>query len=130
MHPDSGPFRAASAPFFLEIRQYSCKKMSCATQKSLAAGHIVSFQIHPAQSSSPPQRRARTASSTGCAGACSGRSLLVIAHRLPTIADADQIFVVDRGEIVQQGTHDELVAVDGLYRRFVVERRQAAGWKV
>ena len=63
-------------------------------------------------------------------GACSGRSLLVIAHRLSTIADADQIFVVDRGEIVQQGTHDELVAVDGLYRRFVVERRQAAGWKV
>ena len=32
--------------------------------------------------------------------------------------------------IVQQGTHDELVAVDGLYRRFVVERKQAAGWKV
>ena len=37
---------------------------------------------------------------------------------------------VDHGEIVQQGTHDELVAVDGLYRRFVVERQQAAGWKV
>ena len=34
------------------------------------------------------------------------------------------------GEIIQQGTHDELVAVDGLYRRFVVERKQAAGWKV
>ncbi len=33
--------------FFLEIRQYSCEKMSCATQKSLAAGHIMSFQIHP-----------------------------------------------------------------------------------
>lgn len=32
--------------------------------------------------------------------------------------------------VVQQGTHDELVAVDGLYRRFVVERQQAAGWKV
>ena len=31
---------------------------------------------------------------------------------------------------VQQGTHDELVAVDGLYRRFVVERRQAVGWKI
>ena len=38
--------------------------------------------------------------------------------------NADQIFVVDRGEIVQRGTHDELVAEEGLYRRFVVERRQ------
>ncbi|MEF2909021.1 MAG: hypothetical protein U0O42_07285, partial [Oscillospiraceae bacterium] len=36
-----------AASFFLEIRQYSCEKMSCATQKSLAAGHIMSFQIHP-----------------------------------------------------------------------------------
>ena len=44
--------------------------------------------------------------------------------------NADQIFVVDRGEIVQRGTHDELVAEEGLYRRFVVERQQAAGWKV
>ena len=44
--------------------------------------------------------------------------------------NADQIFVVDRSEIVQRGTHDELVAEEGLYRSFVVERRQAAGWKV
>lgn len=49
---------------------------------------------------------------------------------MKTVRNADQIFVVDRGEIVQRGTHDELVAEEGLYRRFVVERRQAAGWKV
>ena len=58
------------------------------------------------------------------------KTVTMIAHRLKTVRHADQIFVVDHGEIVQQGTHDELVAVDGLYRRFVVERQQAAGWKV
>ena len=58
------------------------------------------------------------------------KTVIMIAHRLKTVRHADQIFVVDHGEIVQQGTHDELVAVDGLYRRFVVERKQAAGWKV
>ena len=52
------------------------------------------------------------------------------AHRLKTGRHADQIFGVVHGGIVQQGTQDERVAVDGLYRRFVVERQQAAGWKV
>ena len=58
------------------------------------------------------------------------KTVIMIAHRLKTVRNADKIFVVNHGEIVQQGTHDELVAVDGLYRRFVVERKQAAGWKV
>lgn len=58
------------------------------------------------------------------------KTVIMIAHRLKAVRHADQIFVVDHGEIVQQGTHDELVAVGGLYRRFVVERQQAAGWKV
>ena len=49
------------------------------------------------------------------------RRSIMFAHRLKTVRHADQIFVVDHGEIVQPGTHDELVAVDGLYRRFVVE---------
>ena len=58
------------------------------------------------------------------------KTVIMIAHRLKTVRSADCIFVVDHGQIVQQGTHEELVVQDGIYRRFVVERKQAAGWKV
>ncbi len=58
------------------------------------------------------------------------KTILMIAHRLKTVRNADQIFVVDKGRITQRGTHDELVRQDGLYRRFVDSRRQAIGWKI
>ena len=45
--PGQRSFSRCATPFFLEIRQYSCEKMSCSAQKILAAGHIWSFQIHP-----------------------------------------------------------------------------------
>lgn len=53
------------------------------------------------------------------ADALEGRTSLVIAHRLATVRDADQILVVDRGRIVERGTHAELLAAGGLYSELV-----------
>lgn len=58
------------------------------------------------------------------------KTILMIAHRLKTIRNADQIFVIDKGQIVQHGNHDELMKQDGIYRRFVDSRIQAIGWKI
>lgn len=58
------------------------------------------------------------------------KTILMIAHRLKTIRNADQIFVIDKGRIVQNGTHDELMKQDGIYQRFVDSRIQAIGWKI
>ena len=59
-----------------------------------------------------------------------GKTLLVIAHRLNTIQNADQILVVADGRIAEHGTHAELVQQDGLYRRFTAIREQAEGWRI
>lgn len=58
------------------------------------------------------------------------KTIIMIAHRLKTVRHADQILVVDGGRIVQQGTHEELLEQDGIYRRFVIAREQAVGWKL
>lgn len=59
-----------------------------------------------------------------------GKTIVTIAHRLATIEQADQILVVDDGQIVQSGTHSELANVPGRYKDFVDIRRRSEGWKI
>lgn len=58
------------------------------------------------------------------------KTVVVIAHSLATIEHADQILVVEDGTVVQRGTHEELLAQEGVYRRFVEARAEAEGWKI
>ncbi len=59
-----------------------------------------------------------------------GKTLLVIAHRLNTIREADQILVISGGCISEQGTHDELMAKAGIYQDFVNIRKKSSGWSL
>ncbi len=59
-----------------------------------------------------------------------GKTIIMIAHRLKTVKNADQIIVIDRGKISQQGTHDELIKQAGIYADFVGMREKAIGWKI
>ena len=58
------------------------------------------------------------------------KTVIMIAHRLKTVTDADQIVVLDAGRIVQRGTHDQLMAQEGIYADFVGMRERAIGWKL
>ena len=59
-----------------------------------------------------------------------GKTVLMIAHRLTTVQDADSIVVVDDGEIVEQGTHKELLSEEKYYHRMWNEYQQSVSWKL
>lgn len=59
-----------------------------------------------------------------------GRTVLMIAHRLSTVRNADCIVVLSEGKVAEQGTHDELVAKGGLYARMWADYKRAATWKI
>ena len=58
------------------------------------------------------------------------KTIIMIAHRLKTVRNADQILVLDNAHIVQRGTHVELIQQKGLYADFVSARQEAIGWKL
>ncbi len=59
-----------------------------------------------------------------------GKTTLMIAHRLTSVQQADKILVIDKGKIAEQGTHDELMARQGIYARMYAEYQASIGWKL
>ena len=59
-----------------------------------------------------------------------GKTVLVIAHRMRTVAGADHIVVLDNGHVVEQGSPSELMEKNGIYRRMVDLQSESAQWKM
>ncbi len=59
-----------------------------------------------------------------------GRTVILIAHRLSTVVNADKIIVLDSGKVAEEGTHDELVKANGLYARMWADYNRAVSWKI
>lgn len=58
------------------------------------------------------------------------KTIIMIAHRLKTVEHADQILVLDQGRIVEQGKHQDLLAKQGIYSKFIQERKTATSWRI
>ena len=84
--------------------------------------------LHEATASVDPENEAEL--QAAISALTRGKTLIMIAHRLNTVRNADQILVLSGGHIVQRGTHQELMAQGGLYADFVGVRQEALRWKL
>ena len=58
------------------------------------------------------------------------KTIIMIAHRLKTVRNADQILVINNGKIEQKGKHDDLIVKEGIYSTFINARKESIGWKL
>ena len=58
------------------------------------------------------------------------KTVIMIAHRLKTVRNCDDIFVIDDGKIVEEGRHEDLIKENGIYNKFINERKEAVSWKI
>lgn len=61
---------------------------------------------------------------------CKEKTVIMIAHRLKTVKNAEKIIVLEKGKVVQEGTHSDLIQKAGIYQEFIQSKKEAIGWKL
>ena len=84
--------------------------------------------LDEATASVDPENEAKL--ETAFAEVIKDKTVIMIAHRLKTVRNADKIIVMDDGRISEEGTHESLMQKDGIYKRFIAGRKEAAGWRI
>ena len=99
-------------------------------ENEVSVQRAIDTLIKPANKRVQSDARISSAEREQARSEAKGRTVVVIAHRLKTIKNANQILVLNHGRIVEQGRHADLMAKDGLYARLWNIQKKALGWQV